>query len=169
MADSLADFDGATIYLDTMVLYTFVRAEPQVQPVLHDFFKGMEKGLFQAYTSILTFDELAYRLTLAGIRDRYRGSPLDHFRKAEFRIMSEVYPHVVPVLVALRRFPNLHVVDAAAADVDQMVDIMTNNMLRPRDALHVATMRKVNCKNVATNDAHFDQVPDLNRFEIPVP
>jgi predicted nucleic acid-binding protein len=166
---AVADFDGATIYLDTMVLYTFVRAEPKAQPVLHEFFKGIEKGLCQAYTSVLTFDELAYRLTLAGIRDRYSGSPLDQFRKAESRVMSEVYPHVVPVLVALRRFPNLHVIEATAGDVDHMFDIMTNNLLRPRDALHVATMRKIHCRNVATNDAHFDQVPDLNRFEIRVP
>ncbi len=72
------------------------------------------------------------------------------------------------VIYLLRQFPNLRVLDVTAGDVDVMLDLMPRYALRPRDALHVTAMQKVGCKAIASNDAHFDRVPHLRRFEVVV-
>jgi len=168
MASSLVVFDESVIYLDTIMLYVFLRAEPQVRPILKGFFESVEQGRIAAYTSALTFDELAYRLLLAVIHDKYPGSPLDRLRAEEAALLSEFSPIIAPSLRLLRQLPNLRVLDVTAGDVDVMLDLMPRYALRPRDALHVVAMQKVGCEAIASNDPHFDRVPHLRRFEVVV-
>jgi len=80
MIRSLDTFAGTHVYVDTMLLYTLLRAEDRIRPVIQRFFSRIESGEVLAYTSVLSFDELAYRLILALTRDKYGGSPLDQLR-----------------------------------------------------------------------------------------
>jgi hypothetical protein len=67
MSEFLHACPGPLIYLDTMLPYLLLRGlEPAVKP----FFQRIDRGELMAYTSVLTFDELAYRLLLALIKDR---------------------------------------------------------------------------------------------------
>ena len=116
----------------------------------------------------MTFDELAYRLLLAVIRDKYSGSPLDRLRDDEPTMLGDFYPAILPPLRLLRRFPNLRLIDVTPDDAEAMFDMMQHYTLRPRDALHVAAMQKVGCEAIASNDPHFDRVPQLRRFEVVV-
>ncbi len=95
---SLLTFTSGTIYLDTMILYTFLRAGSTTRPVLREFFQRIEGGDINAYTSVLTFDELAYRLLLALIKDKYGGSPLEQLRQNETEMMAKFYPLLAPGL-----------------------------------------------------------------------
>jgi predicted nucleic acid-binding protein len=166
MIQPLSAFTSGTIYLDTMILYTFLRVDAQVRPVLRSFFARIEQREIIAYTSTLTFDELAYRLLLALIKDNYSGSPLDYLRKNEVKAMAEFYPVLVPQLQHLRRFPNLRLVNVTAPDVDLMCQFLLDYKLKPRDALHLTAMRVAGCSNLASNDHHFDAVPALTRYAI---
>ncbi len=168
MAVSLVDFNESVVYLDTMMLYVFVRAEAKAKPILQSFFNSIEQGRITAYTSVLTFDELAYRLLLAAIRDKYPGSALDRLRDEEQKMVTEFHPAIMPTLRLLRQFPNLILLDVSADDADSMFDLMERYALRPRDALHVAAMQKAGCEAIASNDPHFDRVPSLRRFELVV-
>jgi predicted nucleic acid-binding protein len=38
--------------------------------------------------------------------------------------------------------------------------------VRPRDALHFAAMQRIGCFDLASNDHHFDQVPQIRRFTL---
>jgi predicted nucleic acid-binding protein len=42
--------------------------------------------------------------------------------------------------------------------------VIQQHHLRPRDALHLAAMQKVNCFALASNDADFDRVPIVERY-----
>jgi predicted nucleic acid-binding protein len=88
MSRPLVEFDGPALYLDTMVLFTYLRGN---DPLLQDFFARIRTGGFSAYTSVLTFDELTYRLVLALIREQYGGSPLTHLRNDEAKLVTEFY------------------------------------------------------------------------------
>lgn len=80
MTALLSAFAGERLYIDTMLPYLLLRgADPTVQP----FFRRLEHGELIAHTSALTLDELAYRLLLAFIKDRYSGSPLERLRDEE--------------------------------------------------------------------------------------
>lgn len=73
MSRPLADFRGDALYLDTMILYALLRG---LEPTARILFGRIQAGELIAYTSVLTFDELTYRLLLALIRDHYGKSPL---------------------------------------------------------------------------------------------
>lgn len=163
MATALTAFGGKTIYFDTMMPYALLRG---VDPTVKRSFEQIRQGVWLAYTSALTFDELAYRFVLALIKDQYGGSPLDALRADEEKMITEFAPRVVAELDRLRELPNLTVLDVLASDLDVMNKAMTQYHLRPRDALHYAAMKRVECFDLASNDPHFDRIPSIRRFTL---
>ena len=163
MSTSLASFAGTRIYLDTMIPYALLRG---IDPAARTLFARIESGEIAAYTSVLTFDELAYRMLLALIRDRYGGSPLDRLRADEAVMIAEFYPQVAPHLTRLRTFPNLSLIDITALDLESMDSAIQQYHLRPRDALHLAAMQKVKCFDLVSHDTDFDRVPMVRRYTL---
>ncbi len=161
MSTPIAQFSGAALYLDTTAFYALLRA---LEPAAKDLFNRIERGDYRAYTSVLTFDELSYRLLLALIRDRYPGSPLDQLRQQEEKLIATLYPHLSPTLDQLRHFPNLLWLDVTAADLAGLSQAMLNYHVRPRDALHLTAMQKCGCFDVVSQDADFDRIPVLRRY-----
>ncbi len=147
-----------------MIFYDHLRA---TEPATIGFFDRIQQGDLWAFTSALTFDELAYRALLANIRDAYPGSPLDHLRRDEAKLIAEFYPSIAPVLQRWHTFPNLVIVDVTASDILAMHRNMVAYRLRPRDALHLATMRRAGCLQIVSHDGGFDEVPEISRFSIP--
>ena len=131
MSRPLSAFAGSTLYLDTMALYAFLR-DPE--PAVRGLFTRIADGQLLARTSVLTFDELTYRMLLALIRDNYGGSPLEHLRDREPELIAEFYPVLAPFLSQLRLFPNLLLIDVTSSDLDSMDEAMHLYHLRPRDA-----------------------------------
>jgi predicted nucleic acid-binding protein len=163
MTTPLNTFSGSTIYLDTMLPYALLRG---IDPAAKSFFERVGQGEFLAYTTALTFDELAYRFILALIKDYYGGSPPDDLRTEEEKLIGEFAPRVVTELRRLRELPNLTVLDILVIDLDTMNDAMTQFHIRPRDALHYAVMKRIGCLDVASNDPHFDRIPTINRHTL---
>lgn len=163
MSEPLAAFSGDVLYLDTMIPYALLRG---VDPTARDLFARIESGDLHAYTSVLTFDELAYRMLLALIRDRYDGSPLDRLRDNEAQMVAEFYPQLSPHLVRLWTFPNLILVDLTPSDLAMMDEGMRLYRIRPRDALHLAAMQKCNCLDLVSHDTGFDRIPMVRRYTL---
>jgi len=159
----LSEFTGRTIYLDTMMPYMLLRG---VDEEIKHFFLRIERGEIIAYTSILTFDELAYRLLLALIKDNYGGSPLDYLRREENKMMSEFAEPVSASLLRLRQLPNLVVLDVLSTDLTMLTEGMILHHLRPRDALHLAAMYRIGCFDLASNDTNFDGIPQIRRYAL---
>lgn len=150
-------------YLDTMIPYALLRA---TDPGAQALFRRIEAGEITAYTSTLTFDELAYRLLLALIRDTLPGSPLDRLRQAEQEVMSRFGAEVGKAVESLARLPNLHIVPVLPDDIGRMSEAMGRYYLRPRDGLHLAAMERADCYTLISHDAHFDRLPHVQRFTL---
>lgn len=163
MSESLAAFAGDVLYLDTMIPYALLRG---VDPAARVLFSRIESGEMRAYTSVLTFDELAYRMLLALIRDQYDGSPLDRLRDNEAQMVAEFYPQLSPHLTRLCAFPNLILVDFTVSDLAMMDEGMRLYHLRPRDALHLTAMQKCNCLDLVSHDTGFDRIPMVRRYTL---
>lgn len=163
MSRPLSTFTGNELYLDTMTFYVFLRSP---DPTAKQLFTRLEAGVLHAYTSVLTFDELTYKLLLALIRDHYAGSPLDHIREREEQLIAEFYPRLAPLLEQLLTYPNLTLVDVTATDVLRMNDAILCYHLRPRDALHFAAMQTTGCLDMLSHDSDFDRVPDIQRYTL---
>lgn len=156
-------FTGSALYLDTMIPYALLR---NIEPAAAVLFERIRSGEVYAYTSVLTFDELIYRLLLALVRERYPGSPLEHLRSRKAQIVAELYPLVSPPLARLRTFPNLTWLEVTAADLAQMSENIGVYHLLPRDALHLAAMQKCGCFDLVSHDADFDRIPTVRRFTL---
>ncbi len=163
MADPLSAFTGNSIYLDTMLPYSLLRG---VDEAIKTLFQRIERGELRAYTSVLTFDELAYRLLLAFIKDRYGSSPLERLRDQEEAMLTEFAPQVSDLLQQLRTYTSLTVLEVLPEDLNVLNSGMVRYHLRPRDAFHLAAMQRVNCLDLASNDSDFDRIPEVKRYSI---
>jgi predicted nucleic acid-binding protein len=161
MSQPLAAFTGTTLYLDTTVLYALLRG---IDPGAQTLFARIETGELHAYTSVLTFDELAYRMLLALIRDRYGSSPQERLRDAEEQMIAQFYPRIAPHMAQLRSFSNLSLIDVTPSDLEAMDEGMRLYHLRPRYALHWAAMQKCGCFDLVSHDLDFDRVPEVRRY-----
>lgn len=164
MSQSVSSLNGGRIYLDTMIFYALLRDIDS--DVVKSFFKRIQQGEFQAFTSVLTFDELAYRLLLAFVRDKHDGNPLTHLRTNEVEMIASYYPTVADKIEQLESLPNLMLVDVTASDLTMMHQFILKYHLRPRDALHLVAMQKSSCKNLASNDADFDRSSIIQRYTL---
>ena len=163
MSELITGFAGSTLYLDTMIPYALLRG---LDPAARDLFARIEAAELQTYTSVLTFDELAYRMLLALIRDHHGGSPLEQLRDNEAQMIAQFYPQLAPHLAQLRAFPNLFLVDVTSSDLAVMDEAMSQYHIRPRDALHLAAMQKCGCFNLVSHDPDFDRVPQVQRYTL---
>ena len=85
-------------------------------------------------------------------------------RAQEDRLITEFAPAVTSELRKLRNFPNLTVLDVTRFDLEVMNQAMVDFAIRPRDALHFAAMQSISCLDLASNDHHFDRIPQIRRF-----
>ena len=75
--DELAD---GSLYVDTNVLYMYLRADPVHLQTLTTFFSRVVRGAIEAFIGIPVLDELFYRLLLARVRDATGRHPLEVLR-----------------------------------------------------------------------------------------
>ncbi|MBN2001833.1 MAG: type II toxin-antitoxin system VapC family toxin [Anaerolineae bacterium] len=163
MTQPLSAFTGAMIYLDTLSFYALVR---KLHPAVRDLFTRIKDGKVQAYTSALTFDELAHRVVsaLAHERDVKLGRAYPTAQQSP--LLTEFYPQILPTLTLLRNFPNLTLLDVSAIDLMLMGENMARCHLGPREALHLAAMQKSGCFDIVSHNVVFDSIPEVHRYTL---
>ena len=140
MSNSLSDFTGQSVYLDTMIPYSLLRG---IDPEAKSLFDRVQAGNIEAYTSVLTFDELSYRLLLALIRDHYEGSPLERLRREEESMIRRFYPVIAPQLQILRHFPHLTIIDGTVSDIDVMNEMILQYYVKPSGFFRILTRKNM--------------------------
>jgi predicted nucleic acid-binding protein len=159
-----SSFLGDRVYLDTNFIYCFIRPMPEYNYEILTFFKKIEEGRIHAYTCVSTFDELAYRLLLALIKDKYAVNPIDLLRKCARDMMKEFYPKIQSVLLELKSFPNLELLALTSHELFQMIYDLTYAKLMPRDMLHLAVMKNYGVSFIASDDRDFDGIEGVERI-----
>lgn len=163
MSNPVSGFRGEALYVDTMIFHLLIRAK---QTEVQDLFHRIENGELLAYTSVLTFDELVYRLLLGFIRDELPGSPIDHLRQNQQTLVARFYSLFQSHLDKFLHFPNLQLIDVTDKDMNLMTKNIKIYQLLPRDALHLAAMQKVGCMHIVSHDAGFDHIAGLHRYTL---
>lgn len=150
-------------YLDTNFIYAHLRsgrdaASQQIESWRARVLEELETG--DGVISALVLDELAYRLTLAWLRDdgdsdplsTYRANPRLAMRAARHRLTSTW--RAVDSL-ALELQPTDHAV------VEKAKTLMDRSALAPRDAFHAAHALEARCSVIVSSDTEFEQVSGL--------
>ena len=159
----LDEAHSGSVYVDTNVLYMYLRADPTNLAQIKVFLERVVRGDIEAFVGIPVFDELFYRLLLARIKEATRRNPLDVLRTD---LASAIAAHGKPIEQALRKLltlPHLNLVGVETTDLDRMLDNIRAFSLLPRDALHTAIIQRLGLTAVASDDADFDRVEGLER------
>ena len=120
------------VYLDTNVFVLALLAKDELGVAAKRILANLKK--IRAKTCCLTFDEIAWAVS----------------RVAGIRAAAEMCRTVL----ALR---HLKVVPVTHGDVWEMTREMEALELRPRDALHLAVMKRLGERSIVSEDVHFDK------------
>ncbi len=154
------------VYVDTNVLYMYLRADPAHLPTIECFLQRVVRGDIAAYISLLTLDELYYRLLLALIKEHTGRSPLDVLRDDLPGTVARYSNGITGALRKLMGLPHFTLVGMEAGDFERMLENIARFALLPRDALHITILQRLGITVIASDDADFDRVAGIERLWI---
>lgn len=150
-------------YLDTNFLYGHFRDRDAAPMVGWRQEMEAELGADSPVVSTLVVDELAYRLTLAWLRDEGDPSPLATLRKSPAGTMRRMRGRLEAVWSAIDDL-GLEIAAADRSVVNRATGLMGNPGLAPRDAFHAAHALTSDCGVIVSSDPHYDSVAAIRRL-----
>ncbi|HET7769896.1 MAG TPA: type II toxin-antitoxin system VapC family toxin [Chloroflexota bacterium] len=167
MAEALSAFSGAAIYLDTMVLFGYLVAESSWHASSDQFFtRAVEaEPRIALVTASLTLDELAFNLLQEAVAVppygvmRSRSQFLQH-RPAVVRDLTQGLAPIITRVASL-----LDIQPVTGDDGLAMLDGMSRYGLLPRDAIHLAVMRRLGITAIASDDDAFEGIAGITLYK----
>ncbi len=167
MAFPLAAFQGEAIYLDTNVLVGLVDADSSYYPACAIFFQRAidAEHPIQLITATLTLDEVIFVLLQEMLlREPYHITrSRSQYLHAHPEIVRTLMEQLDPLLEALCTLVVLEPV--TVPDITAMRHEMRAYGTLPRDAIHLAVMQRRGLTAIASDDAGFDNRPDITLFQ----
>lgn len=130
---------------------------------LAELLERIEVGEVKGYTSPLVIDELAYKLLLKRIEETHKRNPLAVIEEKPETIM-EASHYAEEGLAIVLGIENLEVTSIDRHHIEVFTIYMTKYSLLPSDAMHLAVMVTMNCKNIASTDDDFDRALEVARW-----
>jgi len=152
------------VYVDTNILYMYLRVDPSCLPLIKAFLNRIVCGEIEAFVSIPVLDELFYRLLLARIKEATGRNPIDVLRENQAETVAAHSDMISGPLRKLVLLPHINLVGVDAVDFDKMVENIQKYSLLPRDALHVAIVQRLGLSKIASDDRDFDRVEGIERY-----
>lgn len=137
----LDSLSRGAVYVDTNILYMYLRADAVHLSVIKSFLKQTVRGDLEAYIGIPVLDELFYRLLLARIKDATGRNPLTVLRDDPVGRVAEFGDPIETAIRKLVALPHLNIVGVEPDDVDNFLKNIGMFSLLPRDALHLAIIQ----------------------------
>ena len=159
----LGDVSRGSIYVDTNILYMYLRVDPIHLSTIKVFLSRIVRGEIEAFVSIPVLDELFYRLLLARVKETTDRNPLDVLRENQAEAISAHIDVIDSSLRKLTLLPHINLVGVETTDFDRMLENIRTFFLLPRDALHVAIVQRLGLNGVASDDIDFDRVKSVER------
>ena len=153
-------------YLDTNFLYAHLRAKRGATLGPVEAWRARALSEMQdggGVISGLVFDELAYRLVLAWLRDDGEGDPLSTYRAEPRKAMQASRRRLAATWRAVDALPlELQPTDRGVIDAAKL--LMSQPGLSPRDAFHAAHAIEAGCDLIVSSDSGFDELSALLRL-----
>lgn len=165
----LVEVHTGSVYLDTNVLYMYLRGDPVHLPAIRAFLTRVIHGEIEAFVGLPVLDELYYRLLLGRIKETTSQNPLAFLRQ---NLMEVIAAHSMPIEAALRKLmalPHMSLIGTESDDFEGMLDNIRNFSLLPRDALHLSIMQRLGLNDIASDDRDFDRIDALERHWVVQP
>jgi predicted nucleic acid-binding protein len=132
------------IFIDSnLLIYLNTTKEAKQRTKYETFYKDLARDN-RLYTNIIALDELLYIS--------------QHRYNVPYSVTSEFIKDIVLYETEITK---LDIADYLIA-----IDILQERKMKPSDAIHVASMKQNDIKNIASEDHEFDQIPDIKRIWI---
>lgn len=151
------------IYLDTNAFYFFFFEHSEYTRGIKKVFEKMQEGEYKGITNCLTLDELAYVILMRLIARKYRKHPMKVLRESR-SVILEFVSDIREVFDVVFSFDNLEIMGADENIVGLIPIVMDENLLLPRDCIHLRTMLDCDCDLILSTDADFDHIKDIKRL-----
>ena len=126
-------------YLDSNVFINSSINDLEIGNKCRSLLKEISSGKIIGITSCLSFDEIIWILR---------------------KIKPEGLIELSKSLLAL----NVKFVDVNKSILYKVVEIIEKYKLKPRDAIHLATMQINNCKTIITSDSDFNKISEIEKI-----
>lgn len=161
---NLDDISQCAVYVDTNILYMFLRIDPAHSSAIKVFLSRIVSGEIEAFVSIPVLDELFYRLLLARVKEATGRNPLQVLRENQAEAISAHCDVIAGSLHKLTGLPHINLVGVDTTDFYRMIENIRASSLLPRDALHVAILQRLGLNGIASDDIDFDRVKGIERY-----
>jgi predicted nucleic acid-binding protein len=167
MAQSLASFQGEAIYLDMVVLVGLIDPLSPWHGSSRAFFQQAvnPQGRLRLVTSALTIDEVVF-VFMQELLLR----PPYHVGRGRSQYLA-AHPEVVQALMAiidpsLEQLPDVIALEPVLPeDITAMRQEMLASGTLPRDAIHVAVMRRLGITAIASDDEGFEHCAGITVYK----
>lgn len=130
-------------YLDANVFVYAATGEESKAVPSQKILQKVAEGNMDAYTSILTWDELVWAVK------KKLGN--DYAKEEGIKFLA---------------FPKLKLISADAAVIAEAQRLVAEHKLDPRDAIHAASAIKNGIKDFVSDDPDFDKIKEIKRIKI---
>ena len=130
-------------YIDSNIFIFPVIYENEKADASSKILNDIEKNEIIAYTSVLTWDEVAYVVN----RVMGRADSINAGKK-------------------FINYPNLRFIPASIDIIVRAQEIIQNYNIKPRDAIHVASALSKNIHNIVSDDSDFDKIDLIKRVKL---
>ena len=151
------------IYLDTNAFFYFFFENRDYSGGIRKIFNKIKTGEYKAMTSCFTLEELAYIVLLELLESRYKKHPNDILR-ADRGAIAEVSKEIADVFASIYSFDNINITGSDKRQVWFIPNVMGENLLLPRDSIHLKTMREHNIEYILSTDSDFDNIKGIKRI-----
>lgn len=131
------------IYIDTVVFATSLLSADKDGLNARKLIERIETGKINAFTSLMTTDELMWVIK----KNRNKEYAADSCK-------------------SLLQMPHLKFIDITKSIMIETIDAFAHTNLKPRDALHYATMKQNEIRVIVSEDSDFDSIEGIKRINI---
>ncbi len=159
----LEAFSGPEIYVDTSLFLFVALADPTYGPSSSEFLSRAFDGQFSLVTCSLALDEFLFSALIERLQQEKSVSR----RRAQFlrdhpNVVAALARSTVPLMEGVMK--SARVEPVLAEDAVEMGRLVAAHGLLPRDAIHVAVMKRAGLTAIATDDTDFTRVPGLEVY-----
>lgn len=131
------------VYLDANIFIFASIGEQNIRSATRKIIEQIVSGKIFAITSCLTIDEVVW-------------------------VVQKERPIEIAIEIGERIFliPNLEIVEVNSEIIKEALKIMKELKLKPRDAIHAATMAQYGINTIISEDPHFEKINGVKRLDL---
>ena len=140
----LDDVSRGSVYVDTNILYMYLRVDPVHLSTVKAFLSRIVRGEIEAFVSIPMLDELFYRLILARIKKTTGRNPIEVLRENQAEAIAAHSNVIDSSLRKLVLLPHINLVGVETIDFDRMLGNIRTPKSMPNGCIFPSCCRKAN-------------------------